>query len=167
MQVYSLCYPVKTTNGSKDGSIRHVLLGRIKQKGWGQGTWNGFGGKQEPDEDILDTTIRELREESGLKAVIEDVSFKGSIRFNFKDPRKDIILHIFLLYKWEDIPIETKEMYPTWFNINELPLNNLTDPLDIYWFEEIFTEKIVLKHFYFNEKDEFIKVCDDTEKLIF
>ena len=42
-----------------------VLLG-LKKRGFGEGLWNGFGGKVNEGETILEGAIRELNEESGL-----------------------------------------------------------------------------------------------------
>jgi hypothetical protein len=37
-----------------------VLLG-MKKRGFGQGKWNGFGGKVEPNEEVTTAAVRELR----------------------------------------------------------------------------------------------------------
>jgi len=42
-----------------------VLLG-MKKRGFGEGKWNGFGGKVEPNESILQGAIREVQEECGV-----------------------------------------------------------------------------------------------------
>ena len=42
-----------------------VLLG-MKKRGFGQGRWNGFGGKVAPGETIDAAASRELREEAGI-----------------------------------------------------------------------------------------------------
>jgi 8-oxo-dGTP pyrophosphatase MutT (NUDIX family) len=50
----------------KDGS---VLLGR-KKRGFGEGKVNGFGGKVEAGETVIEAAVREMQEESGL--TVED-----------------------------------------------------------------------------------------------
>ena len=47
---------------SRDGQ---VLLG-LKKRGFGEGLWNGFGGKVNEGETILEGAIRELNEEALL-----------------------------------------------------------------------------------------------------
>jgi 8-oxo-dGTP pyrophosphatase MutT (NUDIX family) len=42
-----------------------ILLG-MKKRGFGEGRWNGFGGKVEEGETIVEAAIREMKEESGL-----------------------------------------------------------------------------------------------------
>ena len=44
-----------------------VLLG-MKKRGFGEGRWNGFGGKLHEGETCEEAALRELEEESGLKA---------------------------------------------------------------------------------------------------
>ena len=46
---------------------RQLLLGR-KKRGFGEGKWNGFGGKLEPGETVEEAAVRELQEESGVTA---------------------------------------------------------------------------------------------------
>lgn len=46
---------------------RHVLLG-MKKRGFGKGKWNGFGGKVEQGETMVESAVRELKEEAGITA---------------------------------------------------------------------------------------------------
>ena len=43
----------------------------MKKRGFGAGKWNGFGGKVEPGETIVEAAVREVKEECGY-----DVSWK-------------------------------------------------------------------------------------------
>lgn len=48
----------------KDVAENKVLLG-YKKRGFGEGKWNGFGGKLEPGETVAEAALREMKEVSG------------------------------------------------------------------------------------------------------
>ena len=64
MRPTTLVFPI-------DGHNR-ILLG-CKKRGFGQGKYNGFGGKIEPGETFRQCAVRELYEESGLVANPQDL----------------------------------------------------------------------------------------------
>ncbi|MFA5431555.1 MAG: 8-oxo-dGTP diphosphatase [Candidatus Paceibacterota bacterium] len=107
-----------------------VLLG-MKKRGFGEGRWNGFGGKVEEGETIINAAIREMREESGLR--IEELEEKGLINFHFLDTGKLLEVHVFNVIKYSGDMIETEEMSPKWFNLDEIPFESMWAD-DIYWF---------------------------------
>ena len=49
-----------------------VLLG-MKKRGFGVGKWNGFGGKVEPGETVVEAAAREVTEECGYSVKTEDL----------------------------------------------------------------------------------------------
>ena len=49
-----------------------VLLG-MKKRGFGAGKWNGFGGKLEPGESVVEAAAREVREECGFTVNTSDL----------------------------------------------------------------------------------------------
>ena len=51
-----------------------ILLG-LKKRGFGEGKWNGFGGKVTPNESVRLANIREMKEECGIEPV--DPKFIG------------------------------------------------------------------------------------------
>ena len=123
MKVATLCYPVA------DG---RVLLG-MKKKGFGEGKWNGFGGKVQPGETIEQAAVRELAEESGLFAVPELLAKVARLSFAFGD----IAMfdgHVYLASVWGGEPQETEEMRPQWFALTDLPWE-LMWPSDRFWLE--------------------------------
>ena len=61
-----------------------ILLG-MKKRGFGEGRWNGFGGKVEQGESVEEAARRELKEESGV--VAEKLEKVGIIEFEYSIPR--------------------------------------------------------------------------------
>ena len=107
-----------------------VLLG-MKKRGFGQGRWNGFGGKVEAGETIDASASRELREEAGIIPV--DLRKAGMFEFLFEDDTEDIQVHLFCASQFIGEPSETEEMRPEWFYHSEIPFKDMW-PDDEYWF---------------------------------
>lgn len=118
-----VCLALKKDPIHKEGSE----LEQSKEK------WNGYGGKKEAGETILQTAIRELREESKVIGKEEDLELVAEM--NFFWPRSqslnsDMVVWIFFLSKFEGQPQEGKEMCtPTFFEHHEIPYSkmNLAD----------------------------------------
>ncbi|HNY35936.1 MAG TPA: 8-oxo-dGTP diphosphatase [Candidatus Pacearchaeota archaeon] len=106
-----------------------ILLG-MKKRGFGEGRWNGFGGKVEEGETIIEAAIREMKEESGLK--VEELEEKGILLFKFLDTGKFLEVHVFDVLKYSGEMTETEEMNPKWFNVEEIPFEKMWAD-DIYW----------------------------------
>ncbi|MDD5569113.1 MAG: 8-oxo-dGTP diphosphatase [Candidatus Pacebacteria bacterium] len=106
-----------------------ILLG-MKKRGWGEGRWNGFGGKVEEGETIEQSAKREMLEESGI--IINGMEERGVIEFTYLDTGKIMEVHIFHVSDYEGEPKESEEMKPQWFNINEIPFESMW-PDDAIW----------------------------------
>lgn len=131
----------------KDGQI---LLG-MKKRGFGRGRWNGFGGKVETNESLLEAAKREALEESGIETTQLDE--KGVIEFQFKEKPEILEVHIFKATNWKGEPVETEEMSPKWFNISEIPYEEMwTD--DKYWLPLFLEGKKFKGNFLFDENDQ-------------
>jgi mutator protein MutT len=108
-----------------------VLLA-MKKRGHGEGRWNGYGGKVEAGETIEEALVRELLEESGLRALEFDK--RGFIFFeNEYEEGLDLGVHIYAITKFEGEPIETEEMDPKWFLKADIPFTEMW-PSDRKWF---------------------------------
>ena len=113
----------------------------IKTRGIGKNKRTGYGGGQDEGENILDCTIRELCEESGVEAdissftkvgfiEIKNLNIDGSLKFTCH-------LHIMILKSWTGDFTETPEMLdPQWFPISDLPVENMM-PADLVWVPRI------------------------------
>ncbi|KAK7004742.1 7 8-dihydro-8-oxoguanine triphosphatase, partial [Biomphalaria glabrata] len=82
-----------------------ILLG-LKKRGFGCGLWNGFGGKVEKNETILQGAKRELVEECGIQAdVLERI---GLINFEFENDPVILEVHVFQTFHYIGDPVETE-----------------------------------------------------------
>ncbi|ORX35853.1 hypothetical protein BD324DRAFT_651769 [Kockovaella imperatae] len=146
---FSLIFVVDKVN-------RRVLLGK-KRRGVGVGLYNGFGGKPEAGETILECAKRELREESCL--VPSDAAFSRVGHFVFGRPkhgnREIFRIVIFGCTSWTGEPEETDEMTAEWFDIPSEPPQATEEgydqhsngyPLSNMWPEETLFHFEVLQH---------------------
>jgi len=118
---------VQTVSIVRDGN--EILLG-MKKRGFGEGRWNGFGGKAEKGETPLEAAKRELLEEVGITAI--DLAEYGAIIFRFVGSEDIIECHFFLVDKYKGEPVESEEMRPEWFEIKDIPYDVMW-PDDRYW----------------------------------
>ncbi len=121
----TLCYLVNND--------RHEVLLAMKKRGFGEGWWNGVGGKLNDGETVEEALIRETREEIG----VELISFKkiGVIAFYFEGAKAsgfDQEVNVYLADSWRGSPKESEEMRPQWFNMDKLPFDMMW-PDDRYW----------------------------------
>lgn len=76
-------------------STRHILLG-MKHRGFGQGFFNSFGGKLEPNETPLQCAQRELHEETGIDCSLQQLQSTAQLHFTFEDnPSTKMLVHVF------------------------------------------------------------------------
>jgi 8-oxo-dGTP diphosphatase len=107
------------------------LLLAMKKRGFGEGKWNGVGGKLEPGETIEQATARECREEIGVTP--HAMQPAGVIEFFMShDPAFGHRAHIFTTYAWDSEPVETEEMRPQWFAETTIPYDHMWSD-DIHW----------------------------------
>jgi len=106
-----------------------VLLG-MKKRGFGEGKWNGFGGKVKPGESIEAAARREMIEECGIEPVFMEK--QGILDFHFENNAEYLEVHIFKVHEYEGEPKESEEMKPAWFDFMEIPFKNMW-PDDLYW----------------------------------
>ncbi len=84
--------------------------------------FNGFGGKIEPGETVLQAAVREMREESG--AVVADPSLVGHLTFVFEGREAEgLSVHVFRATRIEGEvgEPESDEMQPQWFADRDIP----------------------------------------------
>jgi len=129
-----------------------VLLG-MKKRGFGKGRWNGFGGKVEKGETVENAAKREIREEAGIE--ISKMDKLGVVEFEFWGNPEISEVHIFCAEEFEGIPAESDEMKPKWFEVSELPFDQMW-PDDRHWFPLFLERKNFKGKFSFDENDKII-----------
>lgn len=125
--VATVCYLIR----EKDGEIAEIGMAwkeptESAQKLRVADRWNGWGGKVEPsDTSIEAAALRELRQESGVVATIDNLSKVGTILYH-REGVRDCICHIFLARVPGADPRPTPEMTkPSWFPVETLPYDSM------------------------------------------
>lgn len=133
-----------------------ILLGR-KQRGFGEGKWNGFGGKQESGERLCDTAVRELYEEALLTASSDMLTEAARLTFVYSDTN-DVheVTAYTLTVEDAEAPAHTEEMYCAWFRVVEIPYEQMWVD-DQYWLPQVLKGKYVNARFVFKDHDTIIE----------
>lgn len=107
----------------EQASVKEILLA-MKKRGFGEGRWNGVGGKADVNESIEQTAVRECQEEIGVTPTI--LRKVGEMVFYMSD-RPDFChdCHIYEATEWQDEPVETEEMRPQWFREDAIPYDHM------------------------------------------
>ncbi len=130
-----------------------VLLG-MKKRGFGEGRWNGFGGKVLPEESIEAAALRELREEAGITS--DACQKRGVLRFSFEGKPEILETHVFSLTRFEGNPQETEEMKPQWFEHNAIPYTAMW-PDDQHWLPLLLAHKNFMGEFHFKDQNSLLR----------
>ncbi|MFH1509348.1 MAG: 8-oxo-dGTP diphosphatase [bacterium] len=99
-----------------------LLLG-LKKHGFGEGRWNGFGGKVKENECVRTAAIREMQEEAGVK--IKDPQLTGIMEFYFSGKDEFYQVYVFRASKYSGEPKESEEMKPQWFTTDKIPYEEM------------------------------------------
>jgi 8-oxo-dGTP pyrophosphatase MutT (NUDIX family) len=128
-----------------------VLLG-MKKRGFGEGKWNGSGGKAQEGEETEAVMKREIKEEFN----IIPTKFEKVAEITFVEPSipgEGIwVAHVFLIKKWTGKITESEEMKPRWFFINKVPYEKMWTS-DALWLPRVLKgEKFKAKFIYGNKE---------------
>lgn len=131
------------------------ILLAMKKRGFGEGRWNGVGGKVEVGESIEQAMVREAREEIAVTpTVYEKVA---DIRFDefFKGEPALMHVHVFIASAWEGEPKESDEMAPKWVNVSKIPYKDMWAD-DPYWLPKVLNGKKIKADFKLDETDAIV-----------
>ena len=131
-----------------------ILLG-MKKRGFGAGRWNGFGGKVQEGETIVEAAKREILEEAGIE--VGDIEKMGMIDFEFCGNPEILEVHVFRAKDFSGIPAESEEMKPQWFYIDEIPFNSMWSD-DQYWFPLLLQDKKFQGKFFLDKSDKILEM---------
>lgn len=155
-KIFTNCFLVKTDN---HGIIKEVCLA-MKKRGFGQGMWNGSGGKPNENESIDDAAKREVEEELGVK--IKKLEKRGIINFALRIEDKNVQMHAFLVKEWEGETQETEEMKPEWFKTENVPYNEMWKS-DSEWLPIMLTGKKFLATYTYEKEGGEVETRDINE----
>ena len=116
MKLATLCY-------IRDDAKTLMLHRNKKQEDMHSGKWNGLGGKLEGGETPEACAMREIYEESGLRAT--DPQLKGFITFPNFDGQNDWYVFVYLFTRFSGSLIDSPEGELSWITDSELRQLNL------------------------------------------
>ncbi|XP_028163923.1 7,8-dihydro-8-oxoguanine triphosphatase-like [Ostrinia furnacalis] len=131
-----------------------ILLG-LKKRGFGINKWNGFGGKVEPNEKIIDAAARELKEECCLNVKTSNLKNIGHLEFTFEGDSTMMDVRVFATNSFEGVPSETEEMLPKWFELDQIPYDDMWLD-DRLWFPFMLKGKLFYGRFHYQGFDKIL-----------
>jgi len=132
------------------------ILLAMKKRGFGEGRWNGVGGKVETGESIEQAMIRETEEEIGVTPTVYEKM--ADIRFDeyFKGEPTLMHVHVYVATEWTGEPTESEEMAPKWFSTDEIPYKDMWAD-DPFWLPHVIHGEKISADFKLDEKDVIIE----------
>src|SRR5690606_24398839 len=128
---------------------QQILLA-MKKRGFGEGKWNGVGGKVEEGESIEAAAVREACEEIGVVIRPTALHERGVLSFSFEDvPEFAQDVHVFFVTQWEGEPTESEEMRPQWYSVDALPYDTMWVS-DTYWLPRVVRGENMIARFHFS-----------------
>lgn len=141
------------------------ILLALKKRGFGEGKYNGVGGKIEKGETVEQAMIRETEEE--INVTPREYEKVAIIEFDefYKGNKENVVFHLYLINEWNGEPSETEEMKPSWFEIDKMPYDKMF-PDDKYWMPYILDGKKINAYFEFDEDWNVVtKRIEEVEKF--
>lgn len=128
------------------------ILLAMKKRGFGEGRWNGIGGKVGKGETIEEAMLRETKEEIDVEPTVFSQVAKITFDQYFKKEHALMSVNVFIATKWKGEPTESEEMKPQWFSINALPYDAMWAD-DPYWLPLVLEGKTIQASFTMDSND--------------
>lgn len=135
-----------------------ILLG-MKKRGFGEGWWNGFGGKLEEGETYDDCAKRECLEEAGIE--VGQLTHIANLHFFFDNILK-VVSKAYISNGLKGVPTESDEMKPELFNIENMPYHNMW-PADRIWVPKSLRNDDKPLGFIVNFKDRIVESIQEID----
>lgn len=132
------------------------LLLAMKKRGFGEGKWNGVGGKIEEGESLEDALVRECIEEIGVTP--NSWTAVGELDFVQDAETEDpwhMFVYAYMCDDWEGEPAESEEMMPKWFHIEDIPYGDMWGD-DEFWLPYVLDGNKVVGEFTFDIDDRLL-----------
>jgi ADP-ribose pyrophosphatase YjhB (NUDIX family) len=131
------------------------ILLAMKKRGFGEGLWNGVGGKPNPNEPIDDAAVRECIEEINVKPI--KFNEVATLDFYFTEAKSnwDQQVKVYLCSEWIGEPVETEEMRPAWYKITDIPYEDMWVD-DKFWLPLVLDGKTLDATFHFDDNDNLL-----------
>ncbi len=124
----------------------------MKKRGFGQGRWNGVGGKVEAGETLEQAAVRECQEEISVTPL--QLGQVAVLEFYFPTKKAEQgwnqEVTVYISEKWEGEPTESEEMAPSWFSLNEIPYESMWSD-DELWLPKVLDGKTIRAKFHFDD----------------
>jgi len=126
-----------------------VLLQKKTQGRFGEGKWNGPGGKLKPGETPEECAMREVKEETGLR--VRDVRLHGALKHYFGDVDEPTwVVYQFAATDYKGDIKESEEGELRWFPVDEIPYEEMWQD-DEHWLPLLLEGKRFEGEFHFNK----------------
>lgn len=132
------------------------ILLAMKKRGFGEGKWNGAGGKLEPGETIEQALIRETEEEIGVTPTrywpVAELDFVQDVE---TDDPWHMYVYAYFCDQWTGEPTESDEMAPHWYRLDGIPYDDMWQD-DEYWLPLVIAGDKVVGRFTFDHEDKLL-----------
>lgn len=141
---------------------QEVLLA-MKKRGFGEGHWNGVGGKIEPSETLEQALVRETEEEIGVTPLRwEKVAEHDFLMDSDTSAPWHMYVHTYICEEWQGEPSESEEMKPQWYPVDEIPLEQMWAD-DPYWLPHVLAGKKAVGTYTFDSDNHLlthtVRIC--------
>ena len=103
---------------------------------------------------VRQAAVRELAEETGLRAVEADLEAMGVLTFLFPSkPEWDHRVHVFLTRNWQGTPVDSAEITPIWFPLHQPPYQRMWNDA-ASWLPLVLDGQHVKATFIYNKDNE-------------